>query len=167
MARGHALDSRAVIPRPDYPPSGLLRRLAALCYDLLLLAAVLLALTGIVLAARGGAAVAPHTAWFQLFVVVVCGLFYMWFWTHGGQTLGMRAWKIRVVRDDGQALTWGDAALRFGAAWLSLLPAGLGFWWALLDADRRCWHDRLSRTRVRLERGGCGSGFSRDSQNRG
>jgi uncharacterized RDD family membrane protein YckC len=138
---------------PAYATSGLARRLAALCYDALLLTALLLVLTAILLALRRGTAIAPQTWWFQLVVVVVCLLFYGGFWTHGGQTLGMRAWKIRVVRDDGTALDWGDAVLRFAAAWLAALPAGLGYWWCLFDADKRCWHDRLTHTHVqRVER---------------
>ena len=133
---------------PAHANSGLARRLAAICYDALLLTAVLLVLTAILLAARRGTAIAPQTWWFQIFVVGVCLLFHAWFWTHGGQTLGMRAWKIRVVRDDGTALTWRHAVLRFAAASLSALPAGLGFWWCLIDAEKRCWHDRLTHTRV-------------------
>ena len=132
-----------------YTPSGLARRVAALCYDGLLLAALLLAGTALVIAARGGAVIAPETPWYQAAVVGTCFLFYAWFWTHGGQTLGMRAWRIRVLRDDGAPLTWRDALLRFAAAWLAALPAGLGFWWCLLDADKRCWHDCATRTHVR------------------
>jgi uncharacterized RDD family membrane protein YckC len=75
-------------------------------------------------------------------------LFYTWFWTHGGQTLGMRAWRIRVHRDDGAPLRWRDALLRFGAAWLAVLPVGWGYWSSLFDAEKRCWHDRITRTRV-------------------
>jgi uncharacterized RDD family membrane protein YckC len=132
---------------PAHENSGLARRLAAICYDALLLTALLLVLTAVLLALRGGSSIAPQTWWFQIVVVGVCLLFHAWFWTHGGQTLGMRAWKIRVVRDDGKALTWRDALLRFAAAWLSALPAGLGFWWCLIDGGR-CWHDRLTHTRV-------------------
>jgi uncharacterized RDD family membrane protein YckC len=60
----------------------------------------------------------------------------------------MRAWHIRVVRDDGSALTWARAAARFGAGILSTLPAGLGLWWSVFDRHRRGWHDRLTGTRV-------------------
>ncbi|HEY7671461.1 MAG TPA: RDD family protein [Gammaproteobacteria bacterium] len=130
-------------------PSGLARRLAALCYDALLLLALLAVLTALLIGLRGGAAIPPGTWWFQALVVGVCVLFYAWFWTHGGQTLGMRAWRIQVLRNDGTALRWRDALLRFGAAWLAVLPAGWGFWSCLLDAEKRCWHDRLTRTRVR------------------
>jgi uncharacterized RDD family membrane protein YckC len=130
--------------------SGLARRLAAICYDALLLAALLLVLTTLLLALRRGQEIPPQTWWFQVLVIGVVALFYSWFWTHGGQTLGMRAWRIRVVRDDGRPLTWRDALLRFAAAWLAALPAGLGFWWCFFDAKGRCWHDRLTHTHVRI-----------------
>ena len=135
----------------DFAACGLARRLAAICYDWLLLIALLAVFTGLVLAARSGAAVAPATGWFQVALAAVGALFFAWFWTHGGQTLGMRAWRIRVVRDDGGPLTWRDAALRVLTATLAALPVGLGFAWGWIDADRRCWHDRLTRTHVRHE----------------
>ena len=122
--------------------------MAALCYDALLLLALLAVLTALLIGLRGGAAIPPQTWWFQGLVIGICTLFYSWFWTHGGQTLGMRAWRIRVVRDDGAPLVWRDALLRFGAAWLALLPAGWGFWSCFFDAERRCWHDRVTHTRV-------------------
>jgi hypothetical protein len=79
----------------------------------------------------------------------VCGfLFYGWFWTHGGQTLGMRTWRLRLVRADGGPITWHITAIRFGSALLALAPLGLGLWWALFDKDKRAWHDRLSGTRL-------------------
>jgi uncharacterized RDD family membrane protein YckC len=135
------------VPDPVQRPSGLARRLAALGYDALLLLAAFLVLTGLLIGLRGSE-IPPHTWWFQGLIVCVCVLFYTWFWTHGGQTLGMRAWRIRVHRDDGEALRWRDALLRFGAAWLSVLPAGWGFWSCLFDPEKRCWHDRVTRTRV-------------------
>lgn len=82
------------------------------------------------------------------YVALVGFAFFGWFWTHGGQTLGMRAWQIRVTHADGTALTWRTAALRYVAASVSLLAAGLGYWWSLIDRERLTWHDRLARTRV-------------------
>lgn len=128
-------------------PSGLLRRLAAICYDTLLLAALLWVFTLVVVLLRGEA-VAPGTWWFGPSLAAIAMVFFGWFWTHGGQTLGMRAWRLRVERADGTPLRWRDALTRWLAAWLSLLPAGLGYWWSLADAERRCWHDRLSGTRL-------------------
>ena len=153
------LDSRAspILPRavqnpqptaepPE--PAGLGRRLVALAYDSLLLAALLFFFTLAVFLARGAREVPAGTHWFQASLVGVAALFYCGFWTHGGQTLGMRAWRIRLIREDGGAVGWGSALLRFLAAWASALPLGLGYWWILVDRRRRTWHDALSHTAV-------------------
>jgi uncharacterized RDD family membrane protein YckC len=70
------------------------------------------------------------------------------FWVRGGQTVGMRAWRIRVVPDDGARLGWLRAAARFAAGIVAAVPAGLGLWWSALDRNHRGWHDRWTRTRV-------------------
>jgi uncharacterized RDD family membrane protein YckC len=124
------------------------RRLAAFCYDALLLVALMVCFTLLVLAVRLGAAVPPGGWWFPSCLAAIAMVFFCGFWVHGGQTLGMRAWRIRVVRDDGRALTWGRAALRFASALVAALPAGLGLWWGVLDAGKRGWHDRWTGTRV-------------------
>lgn len=124
------------------------RRLAAFCYDLLLLTALAFCFTLAVLAARLGAAIPPGSWWFPLCLLGVAMAFFCGFWVHGGQTVGMRAWRIRVVRDDGGPLGWLRAAARFAAALVAAVPAGLGLWWSLFDGDKRGWHDRWTRTRV-------------------
>lgn len=132
---------------------GLWRRLAALAYDLLLLTAIVFVFTFVVVAARGGTPVGPGTWWFTLSLMGIGGLFFIWFWTHGGQTLGMRAWQLRVLDRHGNALGWKVALRRYLAALVSALPAGLGFWWAWLDRDKLCWHDRWTGTRlIRVKR---------------
>ncbi|MBU0499115.1 MAG: RDD family protein [Gammaproteobacteria bacterium] len=132
------------------PAPGLLRRLAAIFYDLLLLLAMLFVASGLALLINGGQPIQSGNPFYTLYMLLVTFLFYAWFWVHGGQTLGMRAWRIRVLRDDGQPLTWGDATRRFLFAVLSLIPFGLGFLWSLFDKEGRAWHDRLSRTRLIL-----------------
>jgi uncharacterized RDD family membrane protein YckC len=101
-----------------------------------------------VLAARRGEAVPPGSWWFLASLVGIAMLYFSGFWSHGGQTVGMRAWRIRVVRDDGGSLGWPRAALRFAAGLVAALPGGLGLWWGILDGRRRGWHDRLTATRV-------------------
>jgi uncharacterized RDD family membrane protein YckC len=84
---------------------------------------------------------------FRVYLVAVTVIFYAAFWTRG-ETLGLRAWKLRLVGPDGRPPGWGRALLRCAAAVLSWLPLGLGFFWVLFDRDRRAWHDRLSGTRL-------------------
>ncbi len=117
-------------------------------YDCLLLASIMFNFTLVLIVLRGGAAITPASWRFDAGLLMVALLFYCWFWTHGGQTLGMRAWKIRLERFDGRAPEWSDALRRYVAAWILLLPPGLGFLWGALDRDRLCWHDRPSKTRI-------------------
>ncbi len=131
------------------PGPGLLRCLAVMVYDALLLLALLIAATLVVVLIRQGSVPSGHPV-FQLYLLAVCVAFYGGFWTHGGQTLGMKTWRVRLVRSDGGTPTWAAAIVRLGAAILSWLPLGLGFIWVLFDSDRLTWHDRLSGTRLVL-----------------
>ncbi|MEN8174259.1 MAG: RDD family protein [Pseudomonadota bacterium] len=132
---------------------GLLRRLAAMVYDALVAFAVLfVADAALIVPAQGWLHIENLAGrwWFLAYEIGVVVLFFTWFWSHGGQTLGMRAWRLKVVRADGAPLKFADALRRFAAAVLSWLPAGLGFLWALVDRQGLTWHDRLSRTRLVL-----------------
>ncbi len=133
--------------------AGLLRRLAAIFYDTLLITALLMLVTWLLLPLTGGRAIAAESpAWWMLayrgLLLAVLVAYFGFCWTRGGQTLGMLAWRIRVVRANGARLRWRDAALRLAAALLSWLAAGLGYLWLLVDRDKLTWHDRLSGTRV-------------------
>jgi len=132
---------------PDLPPPGLPRRLGALFYDCLLLLGLLFFATLALLPLRGGA-FGPHSLVYQAYLLGVAFLFFGGFWTRGGQTLGMRAWKIRLCSADGGAVSWRQAGLRFVAALFSFGLFGLGFFAALADPDKCCWHDRIAGTRL-------------------
>ena len=80
--------------------------------------------------------------------VLLTGLYATLSWRRGGQTLGMRPWRLRLLATDGAAPSWKALWLRYGAGVLSLLAGGLGFWWAWIDRDRLTWHDRASGTRL-------------------
>jgi len=132
---------------------GLLRRLAAIFYDIMLIAALLVLAAVIVVLPLGAVAgiegdVIGANLFFRLFLLLVIVSFFCWFWLRGGQTLGMRAWRMKLVRDDGKPLRLADTLLRQAAAVLSWSAAGLGFLWSLWDAERLTWHDRLTGTRL-------------------
>ncbi len=158
------MPSAAPPPAGHAPPAALWRRLAAMGYDVMLLTAVLAVAAVPVLVLRGGAIVptdAVHPA-FHAYLYGVCMVFVCWFWTHGGQTLGMRAWRIRLRRGDGGPVGWRQAGARFVAASFWILPWALfhqtlgldlrasaitGFVLLLITLGLR-WHDRLCGTEL-------------------
>ncbi len=136
---------------------GLFRRLAALLYDSVLVAALMAAAFTLVylpLATVFGMEdirnyplyKAAMTIW--MFAVGVG--FHLWFWTHGGQTLGMRAWRIMLFSNDGRSPNLKQAIVRYAVAIFSLAALGLGFLWILIDPQKRAWHDIASGTRLVL-----------------
>ena len=135
---------------PDHPTQALHpvvhfpRRLGALLYDSLVLAALWMLATAPLLALNGGQAIQQGAPWFRLYLMIIAAGFFGWFWTHGGQTLGMRAWRAKLETHDGQAVNWSKAGIRFLAVLLSIATGGLGYLWALVDRERLTWHDRIS-----------------------
>ncbi|MFZ2449926.1 MAG: RDD family protein [Methylovulum miyakonense] len=130
------------------PAPGFFRRLAAVFYDLLLLIAVFFVATALLLPLNSGEAFTPQQPFYPIYLLTVSFLFYGWFWTHGGQTLGLKAWKMRVLTLDQKPINWTQAFIRYVAALVSWTMLGLGFIWILFDKNRRGWHDHLSRTAV-------------------
>lgn len=127
---------------------GLLRRLLAMAYDGLLMFALLMVASALLIPFQHGQAVAPGNHLYQLYLLYVMYLFLAWFWVHGGQTLGMKAWRIRLVSDDDKPIGWTRATLRFFLSLLSWGLLGFGFLWSLVDREKRCLHDILSHTRL-------------------
>lgn len=136
-------------------PASLGRRLLALLYDLLPLLGLWF-LAGVIGLAVTGGAFDPrrfgHRAFLQILVLAFSTGYFVISWTRGGQTIGMRAWKLRLVTQDGSPLPWPRALLRFFLASVSLAALGIGFWWALFDRDRRTIHDIVLGTVMRSER---------------
>lgn len=130
------------------PHPGILRRFGAILYDGLLLSGLLFAATLCILPFNGGEAIAPDQWLFPVYLLVVSFLFFGWFWTHGGQTLGMRAWKIKVIGRSGHPVTWVQALIRFAGAVLSWTAAGIGYWWIAFSEEHAAWHDLLSHSRI-------------------
>jgi uncharacterized RDD family membrane protein YckC len=162
-------------------PAGLMVRLFCLVYDGLLLAALWLITAAILVPlatpekaaqAQEIARVSPAFGQLVLFpaLVAVTWLFYGYFWTRIGQTLGMQTWRLQVLRADGSRLLWRDAIARCAAACLFPLVCGLisvmawrsgaafllsvsfgflgNYLWMLWSPRRLAWHDQLSGTQV-------------------
>ena len=137
---------------PDRP--ALWRHLLAMVYDTFLVAPLLMANAFVLVTVFGPTASANEPAvptWLmQITSLMVIFAFFILFWRKSGQTLGMQAWRIQLVDEQGQPVGVRQGLTRCAAALLSLLPLGLGYWWSLLDVDGRSWHDRLSRSRLQL-----------------
>ncbi|HED15073.1 MAG TPA: RDD family protein [Gammaproteobacteria bacterium] len=129
--------------------AGLGRRLGALLYDSLLLVAVLL-LAGLPLPLIPESV--QHQWPIQLlirgYLLLVSFVFFARFWTHSGQTLGMRTWHLFMITSQGQPPGWGRALLRFMTAPIALLPLFLGLVWLVWDEQGLAWHDHWSGTRI-------------------
>lgn len=128
--------------------AGLARRFGSLAYEVLLLTAILFICTWVFLffaQALNSVLVRPLL---QLWLVAITGVYFIYCWSHGGQTLPMKTWRIRLVHASGQAITAPIAAKRYVYSLLSLGLCGLGFAWALFDPDRQFLHDRMAGTRL-------------------
>lgn len=120
-------------------------------YDILLLTALLFLATALVLPFNGGEAFKSRQILYPLYLLSVSYAFYGWFWVHGGQTLGLKAWKIKLLSDNRQPVTWRQAFIRYVIAIVSWSFLGLGFLWLLFDKNRRSWHDIVSKTGLYIE----------------
>ncbi len=80
--------------------------------------------------------------------LVVSFIFYGWFWTHGGQTLGMRVWHLYLTDPNGKFIDWKSSAKRYLMGLLTLLPFGIGLLWILFNNKRKALHDVLSDTQI-------------------
>ncbi len=133
--------------------AGFGRRFAALVYDALLLAALLVIFTTALVMLFTRSAILPETAgpWVYLYraalLAIIVG-YYVLNWIRSGQTLGMRAWHLRAVDESGRRIELRAALLRFIYGVLAWAPAALGVLWLYIDAQHLAIHDRWSRTRV-------------------
>ena len=141
-------------------PAHLLRRLAAAVYDALLVIALLMVITGIYMSisasvlgtehyrasSETGENIGDPILSCTLFMTLY--LFFGYFWTRTGQTLGMQAWHIRIQNNDDTPIRWGQALLRLMGAVISLMAFGIGYVWILVDKKERSWQCILSKTEV-------------------
>ncbi len=124
---------------------GLLRRLTAMIYDGLLLVGLWMIAATIVVIPLGSEVNASNPV-FQLYLLVVAWAYFAISW-RGGQTLGMKAWHIRIQGTQ-QPISWLTSLVRFVVAIASLGTLGLGFAWSLIHPQRKTWHDLASGTQL-------------------
>ena len=170
-------DGPAAAPDSASRNAPLWRRYAALGYEALLLAAIVLLVGFLTLPAvrpAGGErpvlAVPPLSARVlsACFVFAAAGLYCTWSWTGGRRTLPMKTWRLAIVRSDGAPVDARTAVTRYVAAWIgpaaslvayaALQPpnmgahsawlVAIGYLWPLLDPDRQFLHDRIAGTRI-------------------
>lgn len=160
---------------PEATAPGLRRRLACFVYEGVLLFGVVMVagLPFSMLIGQRHALQGRHAL--QAFMFVVLGLYFVWFWSHGGQTLAMKTWYLRLVAADGGPVSRGRALGRFVASWIWFLPpllliwlmdwqgsravSGAVFGWVLfyaalsrLHPQRQFLHDALCGTRLESRR---------------
>ena len=154
------------------------KRLLAIIYDSFLLIAVLFLAMAMLLLISGGHEFQAGNPLITAYILLVSFIFFGWFWTHGGQTLGMRAWKLRLQQKNGNPINWQHAAVRFVTAlpawivfiigiamvadiqlatysWLNQLSTltewlifVVGITWLIGDQWPDGWRDKISGTRI-------------------
>ena len=135
---------------PKY--AGLFKRLFAILYDVFLLTAILIIFAAIMMTLNHGKPIETSSHFRPLYIIFmfsVCYFYFAWFWIHGGQTLGMKTWQIKLQADtteNNNFIDWKVAAIRFFCAIVSWSIFGLGYLWIFFDKKNRSWHDQLSKT---------------------
>ena len=141
-------------------PATLVRRLLAIFYDGILCIALTMTITMIYMAISHAAIGAEEYKTLNesgktlrdpllssvLFISLF--VFFGYFWTKNGQTLGMQVWHLRIQNEDNTAISWNQALIRFITAALSLGLFGMGFLWMLLDKQNRTWQCITSESKV-------------------
>ena len=125
-------------------PASLGRRLGAMLYDSLLVLAIWFISIGI----SNLLLQQPSPPWLvQTIVLFEWYLFFVYFWSRGGQTAGMRAWRLKVVAPTGEAINFATATVRFFCAAVSGISL-VGLVWIFFDKEKRAWHDIWSKSVV-------------------
>ena len=126
----------------------LIVRLLAMVYDTLIVLAIWMLIGGIAVALNQGEAIDSPLglATLKSLLLITTFLFFGFFWTRSGQTLGMMAWRLRAQSETGFSLSWTQAMVRFFAAMLSIALFGLGYWITFFSDQKVTWHERWSNS---------------------
>ncbi len=124
-------------------PAGFIVRVMAMIYDALVVLGIWVFTIVILVTIRGDAVIG---AWVQSLLFIELFAFFAYFWIKRGQTVGMLAWRLRIVSTGPMSLR--RVLLRFIGALLGAACLFLGYIWILFDGERRSWSDLLSGTQV-------------------
>ncbi len=126
--------------------TNVLKHIAAFVYDIFPVLGILIVTSGTTLILRSGNEVQAHTWWFQVFIFCEIALYYIYFWKVGGQTIGMKAWKIHIKPNDENQpqLSWKQASMRFVFGVFSTALLGLGLFWKFFSKEDKSWMDLVS-----------------------
>ncbi|MDT8363535.1 MAG: RDD family protein [Nitrosomonas sp.] len=124
------------------------RRMLALCYEFILLLGIWFVVSLLFHLVFRDPNAPYFRPLFQFYLLSIGGIYFAWFWTHGGQTLAMQTWRMKLISADGRddRITVQQAVKRYVMAIIGISFFGIGLWWALFDRDRRFLHDRLAHT---------------------
>lgn len=126
--------------------TGLIRRLLAFVYDALVVCALWIVGTAALLPFNHGHVIAPHNIFYQIYLLLIPYCFFTEFWRANGQTLGMMAWKYKIVADNDENLTRKQMMIRFLVSILSFLSLGVGFIWQMFSSHKKSWPDIAAKT---------------------
>lgn len=115
-------------------------------YDGVIMLGLLMLATAVALPFGDAEKMAFRDIGFTFWLILVCFIYLAACWRYRAMTVGMRAWKVRIVSAEGEQIPWSACLLRFLTGMLSVAALGLGVFWALLDKKGRGWHDLASRT---------------------
>jgi uncharacterized RDD family membrane protein YckC len=115
-------------------------------YDGIILLGLLILASAVALPFGNIDKVAFHDFWFTLWLFAACFGYLGSCWRYGGMTVGMRAWRVKLINADGQMVSWPACLLRYLAGLVSLAVFGFGILWTLVDKKNRGWHDLAAGT---------------------
>jgi uncharacterized RDD family membrane protein YckC len=129
-----------------------LRRLTVIFYDTLLLLPVFFVATLGLMPFLDTNTIDSGNTFYKIFLILLAYLYFVWQWTHSGQTLGMRAWHVRLTGTGTIQIDWSRATIRFVTAILSWMILGLGFIWSVIDKNKMTLHDHITQTVLIIDR---------------
>lgn len=136
------------------PPAPLWRHAFAMLYDTLLVVPLFMAAAAVWVAILGPTdsidepAVPAPLQWMSWLIILIA--FFGIFWRRAGQTLGMQAWRIQLVSENNESISWVQVIARVLGALLAGLALGLGYLWRYVPPRKRYWHDAWSKTHLVL-----------------